>query len=377
METKLKSPGEDLFSHGVNGLHMRAVYLYGPEDLRLRDVDPHDLLEGRVRVDIAYTGICGSDLHEYASGPVPIRSPETGHSIPDSEWDEYLPKPMGHEIAGTISAVGEGVEGLEAGDQVTLNMVAGCHDCRYCADGRYNLCEAGSGTVVTSRGFAESIVVPASMAIPIPEGLSLREAALAEPLGVSLRGVRQADIDAGDRVAVFGAGPIGLGVVAGAAATGEIYVSEPRAARREAADALGADVCIDPTEEDALEHILTHTDRVEAAFECAGREGTLTDALRSTAYGGRTVVLSVFVDEVSLHPNDICQTERELVGSFAFSGGPRAPRSEFSAAMELMADGHIDPEPFITDTVSLSKVEETFESLHDPESDQIKVLVEP
>jgi (R,R)-butanediol dehydrogenase/meso-butanediol dehydrogenase/diacetyl reductase len=358
---------------------MRAVYLHGPGDLRVRDIEKHTVLGGRVRVDIGYTGICGSDLHEYESGPLPIRSPETEHAIPESEWDEYLPKPMGHEIAGTVSSVGDGVENLRVGDRVALNMVSGCHDCRYCAEGKYNLCEAGSGNVVSSRGFAESIVVPASMAVPVPEELSLRQAALAEPLGVSLRGVRQADIDTGDRVAVFGAGPIGLGVVAGAAAAGagKIYVSEPRAARREAAAALGADVLIDPASQDPVEYIRESADRADAVFECAGLERTLTDALRSTVYGGRTVVLSVFDDEVSIHPSDVVQTERELVGSFAFRGGPLARRSEFSAAMDLIADGRIETDPLITDTVSLDGVEAAFDSLLDPESEQIKVMVDP
>jgi (R,R)-butanediol dehydrogenase/meso-butanediol dehydrogenase/diacetyl reductase len=358
---------------------MRAIYLHGPDDLRLRDVDRRSVSEGTVRVDIGYTGICGSDLHEYNSGPTPIRKPEDNHSIPESEWDEYLPKPMGHEIAGEISQVGTGVDTVDVGDRVALNMVFGCHDCRYCAEGKYHLCERGSGGVVSSRGFAESIVVPASMAVPVPESVSLQEAALAEPLGVSLHGVRRSEIGVGDRIAVFGAGPIGLGVVAGAKAAGarEIYVSEPKASRREAAKALGADVVIDPAESDPVERIKRDTDRVEISFECAGTETTLTDSLRSTAYGGTVVVLSVFEENASIHPNDIMQSERELVGSFAFQGGPLSSRSEFVAAMDMIADGRIDPDPFVTDVVPLEDVDAAFESLLEPDSDHIKILVEP
>lgn len=358
---------------------MDAIYLHGPGDLRIDDVDPHPVSTGTVEVDIAYTGICGSDLHEYEVGPVPIRAEATDHAIPESEWDEYLPKPMGHEISGTISAVGEGVDGVSEGDRVTLNMVAACHDCRSCAAGNYHLCERGDGGVVASRGFADRIVVPASMAVPVPEGLSLGEASLAEPLGVSLRGVGRADLGPTDRIAVFGAGPIGLGVVAGAVAGGarEVSVSEPRAARREAALELGADVVVDPTEADAVERITRETGRVDAAFECSGTGATLTDALRSTVYGGRVVVLSVFEEAVPIHPNDLMQAERELVGSFAFQGGPLAERSEFAAALDLLADGRIDPESLITDTVSLDGVEAAFEALREREGDQIKVLVEP
>ncbi len=358
---------------------MDAVYLHGPGDLRVDDVEQHDVSTGTIAVDIEYTGICGSDLHEYEVGPVPIRAEATDHSIPESEWDEYLPKPMGHEIAGTVSDVSETVDDVQVGDRVTLNMVASCHDCRYCAAGKYHLCERGDGGVVSSRGFADRIVVPSSMAVHVPDEVSLRHAALTEPLGVSLRGVRRSGLEPTDRIAVFGAGPIGLGVVAGAAAAGarEIYVSEPRATRREAAKALGADVVIDPTAVDAVEKIQRETDRVDVSFECAGTATTLTDALRSTAYGETVVVLSVFEEEVPIHPNDIMQAERELVGSFGFQGGPLVSQSEFSTALDLIADGRIDPEPMITKTVSLDAVESAFESLRDPETDQIKVLAEP
>ncbi|OLZ39154.1 hypothetical protein A6E15_18940 [Natrinema saccharevitans] len=274
---------------------------------------------------------------------------------------------------------GANVDDVRVGDRITLNMVTACHDCRYCADGKYHLCEQGDGGVVASRGFADRIVVPSSMAVPVPDEVSLRHAALAEPLGVSLRGVRRSGLEPTDRVAVFGAGPIGLGVVAGAAAAGarEIYVSEPRAARREAAAALGADVVIDPTAVDAVEEIQRDTDRVDVSFECAGTAATLTDALRSTAYGERVVVLSVFEEEVPIHPNDVMQAERELVGSFGFQGGPLASRSEFATALDYVADGRIDPEPMISGTVSLEETESAFEQLRDPDSDRIKVLVEP
>ncbi|ELY50170.1 zinc-binding dehydrogenase [Natronolimnohabitans innermongolicus] len=358
---------------------MDAVYLHGPEDLRVDAVDPRPVSAGAVAVDVEYTGICGSDLHEYEIGPVPIRAEDTDHSIPESAWDEHLPKPMGHEVAGTVSETGDDVVDVEVGDRVTLNMVSTCRDCRYCAVGKYHLCERGDGGAVSSRGFADRIVVPESMVVPVPEDVSLRHAALAEPLGVSLRGVRRSGLETGDRVAVFGAGPIGLGVVAGAVAAGarEVYVSEPRAARREAAEALGADVVFDPADVDVVERLRNEVDRVEVSFECAGTETTLTDALRSTAYGETVVVLSVFDEEVALHPNDIMQAERELVGSFGFRGGPLASRSEFQTALEFVADGRIEPEPMITDTVPLADVESAFEDLRDPESEQIKVLVEP
>lgn len=358
---------------------MQAVYLHEPGDLRVDEVDRRPVTEETVRVDVAYTGICGSDLHEYGVGPVPIRAEATNHEIPESEWGEYLPKPMGHEIAGRVSATGDGVDSLAVGDAVALCMILACQECRYCAEGNYHLCAAGDGGVVMSRGFAEDIVVPSSLAVPVPDPVSLRHAALAEPLGVSLHGVRRSGLRTGDRVAVFGAGPIGLGVVAGAAASGaqDIYVSEPRAARREAAEALGADTVLDPADTDVRAYVREKTGGVDVSFECAGVGATLTAALRSTKYDGTVVVLSVFEDETTIHPNDIMQAERTLVGSFGFNGGPLVPWSEFGVALDMMADERIDPEPLITDVVSLADTATAFERLRDPASDQIKVLVEP
>jgi len=358
---------------------MKAVRLHGPEDLRVDEVDEFELEDGMVRVEVEYTGICGSDLHEYKIGPVPIRAEDKDHVIPESEWDDLLPKWMGHEIAGTVSEVGTGVENVDIGDRVTLNLALGCGECRYCAEGKYNLCKAGDGAVVNSAGFAENLVVPAVSATQVPDSLPLKHAALAEPLGVSLHGVRRSGMRAGDRVAVFGAGPIGLGVVAGAKAGGarDIFVSEPREARREAAEELGADVTIDPRETDVRETILEATEGVDVSFEAAGISQTLTDALRVTKYDGTVVVLSVFEDEATIHPNDIMQAERTLVGSLGFTGGPLAEWSSFSTVIEMMSDGRIDPEPFITGTAYLDETEDAFERLLENDSEHIKVMVQP
>lgn len=359
---------------------MRLARLHAPGDLRVDDVERPGLTPGAVRVEVAYTGICGSDLHEYESGPVPIRAEATNHELPDDRRERLLPKPMGHEVSGTVVEVADDVDGVAAGDRVTLNTVRGCNDCRYCADGAYHLCDAASGHVVTTPGFADELVVPATTIVPVPDEVPLRHATVVEPLSVSAHGVRESGLQLGDATAVFGAGPIGLGVVAWAKAAGArtVLVSEPRAARRTAAAALGADRVIDPGRSDVRSTVHEETDGgVDVAFEAAGAERTLTDALRSTAYGGTVAVLSVFEDFVPVHPNDIMQAERRLVGSFAFRGGPQAGRDEFAATLAHLADGRLDPEPMVSDVISLSAIEEGFERLRSPDSDAIKILVEP
>lgn len=355
---------------------MRSVRLHGPGDLRVDEVEDTHLGNEMIRIDVAYTGICGSDLHEYKIGPVPIRAEDTDHVVPESNWDELLPKNMGHEISGTVAEVGSAVNSVAVGDLVTMNFAMSCGECRYCRQGKPNLCSKGDGRVVSSPGFSENIAVPAQSAVSVPEGVSLRHAALAEPLGVSMHGVQRSGMSAGDTVAVFGVGPIGLGVIAAASAAGarDIWVSEPRTARREAAEKLGADHTLDPTAVDVRAKIREATGGVDVSFEAAGIGRTLTDALRATKYDGSVVILSVFEDEVSVHPNDIMQAERKLVGSMGFTA---EPDSSFSTVLEFMADGRIDPEPLITGIVSLDETEDAFESLLEPDSDHIKVLVRP
>ncbi|MDS0300183.1 2,3-butanediol dehydrogenase [Halogeometricum sp. S1BR25-6] len=352
---------------------MQVAKLYGTEDIRVIREDEPRLEPGTVRVDISYTGVCGSDVHEYKIGPVPIRAEDSNHEIPESEWDEYLPKPMGHEIAGVVSEVGEGVDGVSVGDEVALNVLLSCGECRYCEVGKPQLCTAFDGTAVGSPGFADNMVVPAAATVPVPDGVSIRHAALAEPLSVSVHAVRRSRMRVGDTVAVFGAGPIGLGIVDAAQSAGadRILVSEPRDARRDIASELGADVVVDPREEDPTARFKAETEGgVDVGFEAAGISETLTQTLRSTKYDGTAVVVSVFEDDAQFHPNDIMQAERTVVGSFGYT-------DEFPITLRMMADGRLNPEAFVTGTVELEDVDSAFRQLVDPDSEHVKILVEP
>lgn len=361
-------------------MSIRQARLYGACDLRVDTVPQPDLRAGTVRVDVAYTGICGSDLHEYTSGPMPIRAERTDHHLPADELEAVLPKPMGHEVAGTVSEVATEVTGIEVGDRVTLNMVIPCRECRYCDEANYHLCARMDGRVVNTPGFADELVVPASTVIHVPDAVSLHHAAVVEPLAVSLHAVNRAALTPGETCAVFGAGPIGLGIVAAATASGagEVIVSEPRAARRKAATTLGATHTLDPAETDPIGSVRDRADGgTDVTFDAAGKDQTLTAALRSTKYDGTVVAVSVFEDTVSVHPNDIVHTERRLIGSFAFEGGPRRKHGEFPAILRMLADERLEPAPMLSDVIALDDVDDGFTRLLEPTSDAIKILVEP
>ncbi|MFC6906875.1 2,3-butanediol dehydrogenase [Halalkalicoccus tibetensis] len=355
---------------------MRAATYHGQQDIRVEDITPGDVGPNEVRVDISAGGICGSDLHEYAAGPIFIPSDD-----PHPVTGDVAPVTMGHEFAGTISEVGDKAEMTE-GQPVAVNPVVWCGDCRYCTAGKYHLCESGGfiGLSGGGGGFAESVVVNAVQAIPLPEDVSVEHGALVEPLTVALHAVRGSGIQAGDSVAVFGSGPIGLGVIQAARAAGatDIIASEPRDARRDRAAESGATMTIDPMERDPVETTSAATNGgVDVAFEAAGIATTVAQAIQSTKHQGGVTIVSIFEEGVDMQLNDIVLGERSLTGTLGYEGGPRSAR-EFRPTIQMLADGRFDPGPLVTDQIDLDEIIQSgFDPLLDSESDQVKILVEP
>ncbi|MCD2201687.1 2,3-butanediol dehydrogenase [Halobacterium sp. KA-4] len=352
---------------------MRAARYYGEGDVRIEDVEPDDVGPNDVRIDVAACGICGSDLHEYAAGPMTI--PTEPHPV----TGEALPFTIGHEIGGTVAEVGENVD-VAVGTTVAVNPIVWCGSCRPCERGDYHLCENG-GFVGLSRngGFAENVVVSAEKVVPVPDAVSPELASLVEPFSVGLHAVHQADLSAGESVVVFGGGPIGNTVAqaARAANAGPVYLSEPQDARREAAERVGVEHVIDPMETDPVEHVRAATGGVDVAFEVAGIEQTLNQAIDVTRAGGRTTIVSLFEESATVHPTDVVTRERTVNGTAAFHGGPRS-QEEAGVTARNFADGTLDPEALVTARIALEDiVEEGFERLLDPDSQEMKVLVQP
>lgn len=356
---------------------MKAARFHNGGDVRVEDIESTPVGETDVRIEIEACGICGSDLHEYRVGPhITSRepNPRTGQSIPIT---------LGHEFSGTVSEVGSDVSRITAGDRVTVEPNIPCGDCLYCEDGKYNLCKNATavGFHTGAGGFAENAVVPEQQVHVLPDGVPPEDGALVEPLAVGLHAVRQSGLQAGDTIGVFGCGPIGLTVVHAAVAAGakRIFVSEPNESRREVALELGADVGIDPMEEDAVDTIKEETDDgVEIAFEFAGIGPALNAAVQSTQHDGTITVGSLNDSEIQIDMNDIVTTERKVVGTNCYGFPPRSFRTEFDAIIQSLAAGDIDTDAFVTGRIDLEDItEEGFEALLDSETDHVKILVEP
>jgi (R,R)-butanediol dehydrogenase / meso-butanediol dehydrogenase / diacetyl reductase len=350
---------------------MKAARWYQARDIRVEEVPEPKAEAGQVKIKVAYAGICGSDLHEYLAGPifVPVKEP---HPLSKDK----APIIMGHEYAGEVVEVGEGVGRIQVGDRVCVEPIYSCGECPSCRKGHYNVCEK-LGFVGLSGGyggFAEYSVVPAHMVHKIPDHMSWEQAALVEPTAVAVHAVRQSGLQIGDTVAVFGAGPIGLLVIQAARAAGasNIIAVEVSPERQELARKVGADLVIHPLEQETVAEIFAYTEGLGAdvSFEVAGVEATLNMAVAATRPEGNIVNVSIWEKPASLPVNHLVLTERKMTSIIAY-------HNIFPQVIRLIANGQINALDLVTSYIRLDEiVPKGFEALTTQKS-QIKILVQP
>lgn len=347
---------------------MKAVRWHGPEDVRLDEVAEPAAAPGEVVVDVAACGLCGSDLHEYLHGPVYI--PKRPHPL----TGVMPPVTLGHEFSGRVVEVGRGVERLRVGDRVAVNPCLVCGECPWCRRGQPNHC-AKLATLGLSRdgALAPFVTAPGYGCHLLPAEVSDEAGATVEPLAVAVHAVRRARVASGERVAVMGAGPIGLLVlqVLKAKGAGWVAVVEPRAERRRHAEALGADLVLDPEAGDASQAIAAATEGERAAvvFECVGSPAAFAGAFRAAGKIGRVVLVGLVPESVPLNALLLLAHEKELIGSSAYT-------DEFPEAIALLARGLVKTAPLITARVPLARArEDGLEALLRKDDGHIKILV--
>lgn len=340
---------------------MRAAVLTGPERLELQEVEAPAPSAGRVLVRVRNCGICGSDLHFYR-----------GHFPAGGGLR------MGHEIAGEIATVGEGVTGLSIGQAVAIEPVESCRACALCLTGRYQLCPErrllGAGA---PGGFAGSIDVAAYAAHPLPDGVDFEAGALTEPLAVVVHGLRQVGLSFGERVAVLGSGTIGLMAVVAARALGasDVFATARYSHQAEAARALGASVVVEADESatQALGEAFAGRPP-EVVIETVGGEAdTLNQAVQIVAPGGRVSVLGLFTGPTRLNATIAVLKEALLVGGMTY--GRPGTRSDFEVALEILAGRVEEVRRVITHRVGLEEIAGGFATAADKGQRSIKVTV--
>jgi L-iditol 2-dehydrogenase len=330
-----------------------------------RPIDPPG--SGEIQVRVGAVGVCGSDVHSYSEGAI-------------GDTPCQYPMVLGHEPAGTVVATGAGVTGWAPGDRAALEPAVYCYHCEYCRAGRHNIC--ANLRFLSNPGipgfFREFVNLPAENLLPIPAGLSLELASLAEPLAVAMHSLQFAALSIGETVAVFGAGPIGLLTIASlkVAGAGRIWAIEPVAHRREFARHMGAHETIDPNQADCVRELLAATGGrgVDCAIDCATKpapghrrpvggppelrvdaeEGTTNWAIRAARNGGRVLITGIH--SAAYVPLDVSHMRRKELAIF----NVRRSNHELEAARDLLVERAAWFAPLITHRRPLAQIAEAF-----------------
>ena len=347
---------------------MRGAVWYGRHNTRVVDVpDAPDPGPGEVKIKVGWTGICGTDLHEYAAGP--IWMPITPHPL----TGKAAPLIQGHEFAGIIAEVGEGVTNFKPGDRVTADSETHCGKCWACLRHEYSLCDVCAYIGLGRDGaFAPYLTIPSDSVFHIPPELSLQKACFSEPTAVATHVLQRGRLQAGESVLIIGAGNQGLlqyQLVRRSAVT-QVFMVELKGMRADVARSLGATV-FDPREVDVVAEVKKRTGGigVDLAIDDAGQAETLTMALQATRTQGRVVEVGIFEKPVTFNINDCVLHEREIIG--ILNTGCQVP-----TAIQFMADGRVDPTPLISNRISLEDVvEKGFEECIVNKANNVKVIV--
>ena len=342
---------------------MRALLLSQYKKLEITDLPvpvpgPHELL-----VKVAACGICGSDVHGYDGS--------SGRRIP--------PIVMGHEAAGVVARVGEGVKNIKEGDRVTFDSTIYCGECAFCNRDEMNLCDnrqvlgVSCGDYRRAGAFAEFVVLPARIAYPLPDNLSFPEAALLEAVAVALHAVSLVPVAQDDTALVVGAGTIGLLVQQALKAAGcsRVFVTDLDETRLALSQKLGATAVL-PSGPELVQKVLQLTGGtgVDVVIEAVGNTPAIRTSIDSVRKGGSIVLVGNITPEVTIHLQKVVSRQIRLQGSCASAG-------EYPRAIELMSQGSINVKPLITAIAPLGDGPQWFERLYAHEPNLMKVVLEP
>lgn len=341
---------------------MKALLLSQYNHLEIADFPVPVPGAGELLIRVAACGICGSDVHGYDGS--------SGRRIP--------PIVMGHEAAGTIAALGAGVDNFAESERVTFDSTISCGACTYCLRGDVNLCDhreiLGVSCVDYRRAgaFADYVIVPAHIVYRLPSSISFPEAALLEAVAVAVHAVSLAGDVPKNSALVIGAGPIGVLCLQALRAAGcsAIFVADIDHSRLALAKALGGTI-LAPESEMAEQVIdFTNGEGVDVVVEAVGRNESVATSIAAVRKGGTVILLGNISPEVKLPLQKVVTRQIRLQGSCASAG-------EYPRAIELMASGAIDVKPLISAVAPLEEGPDWFKRLHAREAGLNKVVLTP
>src|ERR671937_1421720 len=349
---------------------MLAAVFHAARDVRVEDVpEPSGLGPREVLVRPLWCGVCGTDLHEFAQGPIVI--PSEPHVLNGA----MLPQILGHEFSAVVVEAGAEVTRVASGDRVSIMPLIVCGRCPYCVRGMNHLCTRMACTGLSSPwgGIAELAIVEEYQVSPLPDSVNDVEGALVEPTAVAAYGVDRAGVRPGDRVLITGFGPIGaLAALYAVAGGARGIVADPNPNRAARARSLEVGEVIDPTSGDAVEAVRELTDGLgaDAAVECAGNERALNLCIDATRSAGTVAQTGLHTGSAGIEPMQVSLKDLSIVGTWCY------PIYDWPRIISLIASGRCPVERIVTARIPANDiVAGAFEPLLDPQGDQMKVMV--
>ncbi|KAK4503443.1 hypothetical protein PRZ48_004358 [Zasmidium cellare] len=318
-----------------------------------------------VIVNVKWTGICGSDVHYWVHGAI-------------GQFIVKAPMVLGHESSGVVTEVGSQVKSLKVGDRVAMEPGIPCRRCVRCKDGKYNLCPdmRFAATPPYDGTLCKFYSLPEDFCYKLPENVSLEEGALVEPLSVGVHITRQANVQPGNSIVVFGAGPVGLLCMAVAKAFGAtkivaVDINEERLKFAKKYAATHTIVSQKESAQDAAQRITSDCDLgsgADVVIDASGAEPAIQTSIHVLRVGGTYVQGGMGKADITFPIGAMCAKELNVKGSFRYGGG------DYALAVELIATGRVDVKELITGKVKFTEAEKAFAEVKAAKG--IKTLIE-
>lgn len=338
---------------------MLQEVMTSPGVIEFRDIPVPEPRKGEVLVKIKRIGVCGSDIHVY-HGKHPFTS---------------YPVTQGHEVSGVVAAVGEGVEKVKKGDKVTIEPQVVCGECYPCRHGKYNLCESLKVMGFQTTGTAsEYFAVDQSKITKLPDTMTFNQGAMIEPLAVTIHAARHFSDLEGAKVAVIGAGPIGILLMQSAKAFGakEVMITDISSGRLEKALECGADYAINTKEKDFGDALVEcfGKDKADVIYDCAGNNKTIGDAIKYARKGSKLVLVAVFAGMATVDLAVLNDHELDLDTSMMYR------HEDYVKAIELVEKGKIKLEPLMSKHFAFLDYKKAYEYIDANRESTMKVIID-
>lgn len=342
---------------------MLAARLYAPGDIRLEEIAKPVPAPGEALIRIGEVGVCASDVHWYNEGRI-------GETVLNGALI------LGHEFAGTVEAVGQGVSEVKPGDRVAVEPAIHCGKCDMCLEGRFNICRnvLFCGTPPTDGALCDYLAWPAHLLARIPDSISMGEAAMLEPMAIGVHATNLAGDLKGKTIGVLGAGAVGLSILQAAivAGSGRVFAADLLPTRLELAGRLGAHRLFDANDPGMIESIKDATGGrgLDVVFEAAGRNDAVRAATEIVRPGGLVVVGGIPDDNLMTIEASVVR-RKELTLQLL-----RRSNDTLHDAISLLDDGRVDVKSYITHRFPLTDVEKALKTARDDKANSIRVVIE-